>query len=126
MTGSVRTTASPFVDTANTGRAARTAFGALLLREPDFGAFVVIISIAMGILFLGGINARLFSFLFVFLMIAFVVLIWTSPYRRERIFGFMDPWQDEFGRGYDITDLSVAEPSLETVFINLTGKDLRE
>jgi ABC-2 type transport system ATP-binding protein len=30
------------------------------------------------------------------------------------------------GRGFDITDLSVAEPSLETVFINLTGKDLRE
>jgi len=28
--------------------------------------------------------------------------------------------------GFDITDISIAEPSLETVFINLTGKDLRE
>ena len=28
--------------------------------------------------------------------------------------------------GFDITDVSIAEPSLETVFINLTGKDLRE
>ncbi|MBI3140586.1 MAG: FtsW/RodA/SpoVE family cell cycle protein, partial [Rhodocyclales bacterium] len=70
--------------------------GGLLLREPDFGAFVVIICIAMGILFLGGINARLFSLLFVFLAAAFVVLIWVSPYRRERIFGFMDPWSDAY------------------------------
>jgi cell division protein FtsW len=82
--------------------------GALLLREPDFGAFVVIISIAMGILFLGGINVRLFSILFVFLVVAFVILIWTSPYRRERIFGFMDPWQDEFGRGYQLSHALIA------------------
>ena len=82
--------------------------GGLLLREPDFGAFVVIVSIAMGILFLGGINARLFAFLFVFLLVAFVILIWTSPYRRERIFGFMDPWQDEFGRGYQLSHALIA------------------
>ena len=82
--------------------------GGLLLREPDFGAFVVIISIAMGILFLGGINVRLFSILFVFLVIAFMILIWTSPYRRERIFGFMDPWQDEYGRGYQLSHALIA------------------
>ena len=28
--------------------------------------------------------------------------------------------------GIDVTDLSVSEPTLETVFLNLTGKDLRE
>ena len=82
--------------------------GGLLLREPDFGAFVVIVSIAMGIMFLGGINARLFSFLFVFLLITFVILIWASPYRRERIFGFMDPWQDEYGRGYQLSHALIA------------------
>ncbi len=82
--------------------------GGLLLREPDFGAFVVIISIAMGILFLGGVNVRMFSILFVVLILAFVVLIWTSPYRRERIFGFMDPWQDEYGRGYQLSHALIA------------------
>ena len=82
--------------------------GGLLLREPDFGAFVVIISIAMGILFLGGINARLFGILFVVLLLAFVFLIWTSPYRRERIFGFMDPWQDAFGKGYQLSHALIA------------------
>ena len=82
--------------------------GGLLLREPDFGAFVVIICIAMGILFLGGINVRLFSILFLFLVVAFVVLIWTSPYRRERLFGFMDPWQDAYGKGYQLSHALIA------------------
>jgi cell division protein FtsW len=49
--------------------------GALLLREPDFGAFVVIISIAMGILFLGGLNWKVFAGLVVVLLIGFVLLI---------------------------------------------------
>ena len=82
--------------------------GFLLLREPDFGAFVVIICIAMGILFLGGINVRLFGALVVVLLAGFVVLIWTSPYRRERIFGFMDPWQDAYGKGYQLSHALIA------------------
>ncbi len=85
-----------------------TVVAGLLLREPDFGAFVVIICIAMGILFLGGINVRLFFLLFVFLAAAFVLLIWTSPYRRERIFGFMDPWADAFGKGYQLSHALIA------------------
>jgi cell division protein FtsW len=82
--------------------------GALLLREPDFGAFVVIVSIAIGILFIGGINARLFGGLIVIMAIAFVILIWSSPYRRERIFGFMDPWQDAYGKGYQLSHALIA------------------
>ncbi len=82
--------------------------GGLLLKEPDFGAFVVIVCIAMGILFLGGINVRLFSALVVVLLAGFVVLIWISPYRRERIFGFMDPWQDALGRGYQLSHALIA------------------
>lgn len=82
--------------------------GALLLREPDFGAFVVIVSIAIGILFLGGINVRLFSVLLLVLIVAFVILIWSSPYRRERIFGFMDPWQDAYGKGYQLSHALIA------------------
>ena len=80
----------------------------LLLREPDFGALVVIAVTAFGILFLGGINARLFGALVVVLLVGFVVLIWTSPYRRERIFGFMDPWQDAFGKGYQLSHALIA------------------
>ncbi len=65
--------------------------GFLLLREPDFGAFVVITTIAFGVLFLGGVNVRVFALLAVVAVIGFIILIWTSPYRRDRLFGFMDP-----------------------------------
>ena len=82
--------------------------GALLLREPDFGAFVVVVAIAMGILFLGGINVRLFAALTVLMGLAFVVLIMISPYRRDRIFGFMDPWQDAYGKGYQLSHALIA------------------
>lgn len=82
--------------------------GGLLLKEPDFGAFVVIISIAVGILFLGGLRARLFAILFVVLLAAFAFLIVVSPYRRDRIFGFMDPWADAFGRGYQLSHSLIA------------------
>jgi cell division protein FtsW len=82
--------------------------GALLLREPDFGAFVVIICIAFGILFLGGINARLFAGLIVVMAVAFVLLILTSPYRLERITSYMDPWKDAYGKGYQLSHALIA------------------
>ena len=87
---------------------AMAVVGMLLLKEPDFGAFVVIISIAMGILFLGGLKARLFAILIVGLLAAFTVLIIVSPYRRDRVFGFMDPWADAFGRGYQLSHSLIA------------------
>jgi cell division protein FtsW len=87
---------------------AMVAVGILLLKEPDFGAFVVIISIAMGILFLGGMRARLFVILILVLAAAFAALIIFSPYRRDRIFGFMDPWADAFGRGYQLSHALIA------------------
>lgn len=87
---------------------AMVAVGILLLKEPDFGAFVVIIAIAMGILFLGGMRARLFVVLILVLGLAFAALIIFSPYRRDRIFGFMDPWADAFGRGYQLSHALIA------------------
>ena len=82
--------------------------GGLLLREPDFGAFAVITVIAMGILFLGGMNWRLFAGLIVLLVVGFVLLIWISPYRMQRVIGFMDPWADPFGKGYQLSHALIA------------------
>jgi cell division protein FtsW len=82
--------------------------GFLLLREPDFGAFAVIIAIAIGILFLGGVNGKQFGGLFVLLIIGFVIVIWSSPYRMQRIIGFMDPWADPFGKGYQLSHALIA------------------
>lgn len=82
--------------------------GSLLLVEPDFGAFVVIASISIAILWLGGINYRIFVGLIILLVIGFILLIWTSPYRYQRIVGYMDPWADPFGKGYQLTHALIA------------------
>jgi cell division protein FtsW len=80
----------------------------LLLNEPDFGAFVVIVAIAMGILFLGGMRAGWFLMLIAVMLVAFLLMIWLSPYRRERIFGYMDPWADPLGKGYQLSHALIA------------------
>ncbi len=80
----------------------------LLLREPDFGAFVVIAITGFGILFLGGMNGRHFTALVGMLAAGFIVLVLSSPYRMQRIFGFMDPWADAFGRGYQLSHSLIA------------------
>ena len=95
--------------------------GFLLLREPDFGAFVVITTIAFGVLFLGGVNVRVFVLLAVVAVIGFMILIWTSPYRRDRIFGFMDPWQDAFGKGYQLSHSLIAFGRGEWLGVGLGG-----
>jgi cell division protein FtsW len=82
--------------------------GALLLHEPDFGAFVVITGIAVGILFLGGLNWRVFAALIGVLVVGFVTLIVTSPYRLQRILGFLDPWSDPYGKGYQLSHSLIA------------------
>ncbi len=88
--------------------AVMTLIAALLLREPDFGALVVVTSIAMAVLFLGGLNWRLFAGLAALLTVAFGVLIVSSPYRLQRILGFMDPWSDAYGKGYQLSHSLIA------------------
>jgi cell division protein FtsW len=95
--------------------------GALLLREPDFGAFVVIISIAMGILFLGGLNWKVFAGLVVVLLNGFVILILTSPYRLQRVLGFMDPFADPYGKGYQLSHALIAFGRGEWLGLGLGG-----
>jgi cell division protein FtsW len=85
-----------------------TLIAALLLREPDFGALVVVTTIAMAVLFLGGLNWRLFAGLAGLLSVAFAALIVSSPYRLQRILGFMDPWNDAYGRGYQLSHSLIA------------------
>ncbi|SMC26670.1 cell division protein FtsW [Andreprevotia lacus DSM 23236] len=82
--------------------------GGLLLLEPDFGAFAVITAITMGLLFLGGFNWRLFAGLVVLLAVGFVGLVSSSPYRRARVLGFLNPWDDPYGKGYQLSHSLIA------------------
>ena len=88
--------------------AAMIMVGALLLHEPDFGATAVIMVITMSILFMGGMNWRLFAVLVIVLLGCFALLVVLSPYRMQRVIWFLDPWKDPFGKGYQLTHALIA------------------
>jgi len=82
--------------------------GGLLLLEPDFGAFVVIVAIAFGILFLGGLDWRLFIGLALLLPFALAAILIAAPYRMQRLTAFLDPWSDPLGKGYQLSHSLIA------------------
>ncbi|MDQ2139184.1 putative lipid II flippase FtsW [Alcaligenaceae bacterium A4P071] len=86
------------------------AVGMLLLLEPDLGAFMVIVAIAIGIIFIGGINGAYFSALLGMMLTTFFVLIWISPWRRARLFAYLDPWNDAnaYGSAYQLSHSLIA------------------
>lgn len=90
--------------------AAVVVVGVLLLAEPDMGAFMVIAVIAMGILFLGGVNARMFFLIAFLVVLAFAIMIGFSEWRRERIFAYLDPWDQKhaLGKGYQLSHALIA------------------
>jgi cell division protein FtsW len=84
--------------------------GVLLLAEPDMGAFIVIAAVALGILFLGGVNGRMFFLSVAVLVGAFVMMIVFSDFRRQRIFAYLDPWDEKYaqGKAYQLTHSLIA------------------
>jgi len=80
----------------------------LLLAEPDFGAAAVILATAMAMMFLGGVRFSQFLVLMVLMSLAMAALAISSPYRMERITGFMDPWADPFNSGFQLTQALIA------------------
>jgi len=88
--------------------AAMILVGFLLLREPDFGAFAVIATISISILWLGGLNFKIFAALVLMLPVAIYFLIVSSPYRWERVVGTLNPWADPFGKGYQLSHALIA------------------
>jgi len=84
--------------------------GLLLLLEPDLGAFIVIAAIVIGILFVGGINGKFFSSLAAVMLGTFFALIWLSPWRRARLFAYLDPWNDDnaYGSAYQLSHSLIA------------------
>ena len=97
--------------------------GMLLLAEPDMGAFMVIVVIAMGILFLGGVNARMFFLMGALVVGAFAMVIATSPWRRERIFAYLDPFSEDhaLGKGYQLSHALIAFGRGEIFGVGLGG-----
>ncbi|QFU20730.1 cell division protein FtsW [Shewanella eurypsychrophilus] len=80
----------------------------LILMQPDLGTVVVLFVGTVGLLFLAG--ARLFDFFALILtgVLAFIALVLLEPYRMRRVTSFLDPWQDPFGSGYQLTQSLMA------------------
>ncbi|MAB24811.1 putative lipid II flippase FtsW [Pseudomonas neustonica] len=80
----------------------------LLIIEPDFGATVVLMGAATGMLFLGGVG--LFRFLLLFGSLGGLagLLVAFEPYRLQRLTGFLNPWDDPYGTGYQLTQALIA------------------
>ncbi|MCB2017578.1 MAG: putative lipid II flippase FtsW [Hydrogenophaga sp.] len=97
--------------------------GMLLLAEPDMGAFMVIVVIAMGILFLGGVNARMFFLMALLVVLAFAVIVLTSEWRRQRIFAYLDPFSEDhaLGKGYQLSHALIAIGRGEIFGVGLGG-----
>ncbi|MGZ5202657.1 MAG: putative lipid II flippase FtsW [Telluria sp.] len=97
--------------------------GMLLLLEPDLGAFGVIVCISMGILFLGGFNMVWFGGIGAILVMVFSTIIALSPFRRARMFAYLDPW--DFGnaqdKAYQLTQSLIAFGRGEIFGVGLGG-----
>ena len=103
--------------------AAVGVMGVLLLAEPDMGAFLVIAVIAMGILFLGGVNASMFFLISGVLLAAFALMSAFNDYRRARIFAYLDPWSEHnaLAKGYQLTHSLIALGRGEVFGVGLGG-----
>jgi cell division protein FtsW len=80
----------------------------LLLREPDFGATVVVTATSLGLMFLGGMRLRHFIALFSLVLGALSVIAVSAPYRLARLTTFLNPWERPFDTGYQLTQSLIA------------------
>ncbi len=80
----------------------------LLLREPDFGALVVIVATTLGLMFLAGMRLRHFMVLFGLAALGMSVLAISAPYRLARLTSFLNPWAHPFDSGYQLTQSLIA------------------
>ena len=81
---------------------------ALLLKQPDFGAAVVLVATALVMMFVAGARIRDFMLFLVLAVIGMAALAVFSPYRMQRLTGFLDPWSDPFDSGFQLTQSLIA------------------
>jgi cell division protein FtsW len=75
-------------------------FGGLIVIEPDLGTTIALFGMIAGILLVSGVPFRLFALATTLALGAGALAIWMEPYRRERLFSFLDPWKDAQGAGF--------------------------
>ena len=78
--------------------------------QPDLGATVVIVCIALGVLFLGGLNLRIFLVCAAAVVLAVIMAVWMSPWRVGRVMAYLDPWSSEYAldKAYQLSHSLIA------------------
>ncbi len=74
----------------------------LLLKQPDFGSFAIIICVGVGLLFAFGLKRRYIAAAVAIILPAFYFLVMRVPYRRNRVLAFLDPWADPEQKGFQV------------------------
>lgn len=82
--------------------------GVLLLRQPDFGSFVMLVATGLAMLFIGGVRWRWIALVAVIVIAGSLLLIQYETYRLARLKTFLDPWADPFGTGYQTVQALIA------------------
>jgi cell division protein FtsW len=93
----------------------------LLLLQPDFGAAVVLLVAALGMIFVGGVLLRHFAAVGAIVTLAMTAMVWISPYRLRRLLGFTDPWADPYDSGFQLTNSLIAIGRGEWLGVGLGG-----
>lgn len=93
----------------------------LLLMEPDYGSTFVIAVVITGMLLIAGAPWRYFVLTVLPMASLLAVLVVISPYRMARVSSFLDPWQDPFGSGYQLTQALIALGRGEWAGVGLGG-----
>lgn len=82
--------------------------GGLLLMQPDFGSLVVMVVTVGLMMFLGGIRISHTLLCLTVVGVAMSIMVATSPYRMRRFMNFLNPWEDPFGAGFQLTQALIA------------------
>ncbi|MCF1182834.1 putative lipid II flippase FtsW [Marichromatium gracile] len=82
--------------------------GAMILMQPDFGTTAVMLATVMGMLFLGGVSVLPFVLLIAVVGAGLITLVLVSPYRMQRVTSFLDPFDDPFNSGYQLSQALIA------------------
>lgn len=82
----------------------------LISLQPDLGAIMVTVAIAMGVLFLGGLNLRIFVVVSIAVVAVVTLMIYDSPWRLQRVMAYLDPWSSDYAlnKAYQLSHSLIA------------------
>jgi cell division protein FtsW len=82
-------------------------FAGLIVVEPDLGTTITLCGMMLAIFLVAGVPARLLVVASALAIGMGLLAIWIEPYRRARVFSFLDPWSDAQGAGFQIVQATI-------------------